>query len=118
MSSDIIQSLWIGDRLSVMERLCIQSFLDQGHQFHLYLYAPCDRVPAGATIALYVELHHRALADVIRALLGFCARARLIGAALLAVDGTKIRFAPDTELPRICRWLEAVNSQLALETSA
>ena len=36
MTSDVIQSLWIGDRLSVMERLCIQSFLDQGHQFHLY----------------------------------------------------------------------------------
>jgi hypothetical protein len=50
MTSDIIQSLWIGDRLSVMERLSIQSFLDQGHEFHLYLYAPCDGVPAGATI--------------------------------------------------------------------
>ncbi|HEY9519468.1 MAG TPA: hypothetical protein VIQ98_09405 [Gemmatimonadales bacterium] len=50
MTSDIIQSLWIGDRLSVMERLCIESFLHQGHQFHLYLYAPCDGVPAGATI--------------------------------------------------------------------
>jgi hypothetical protein len=50
LSSDIIQSLWIGDRLSVMERLAIESFLHQGHAFHLYLYAPCDRVPAGTTI--------------------------------------------------------------------
>ena len=50
MSSDIIQSLWIGDRLSVMERLAIESFLHQGHAFHLYLYAPCDKVPAGTTI--------------------------------------------------------------------
>jgi hypothetical protein len=50
LSSDIIQSLWIGDRLSVMERLAIESFLHQGHAFHLYLYAPCDKVPAGTTI--------------------------------------------------------------------
>jgi hypothetical protein len=50
LTSDVIQSLWIGDRLSVMERLSIESFLHLGHAFHLYLYAPCDRVPAGTTI--------------------------------------------------------------------
>jgi hypothetical protein len=50
LTADVIQSLWIGDRLSVMERLSIESFLHLGHPFHLYLYAPCDRVPAGTTI--------------------------------------------------------------------
>jgi len=29
----LIQSLWIGDRLSTMERLCITSFLEHGHPF-------------------------------------------------------------------------------------
>jgi hypothetical protein len=50
MTSNIIQALWIGDRLSVMERLSIRSFLDQGHEFHLYLYGRCDGVPHGTTI--------------------------------------------------------------------
>ncbi len=35
----IIQSLWIGNPLSKLERLCIQSFIDHGHEFHLYTYA-------------------------------------------------------------------------------
>jgi len=43
-----IQSLWIGDALSNVEKLCIQSFLDHGHAFHLYTYADVDGVPAGA----------------------------------------------------------------------
>ena len=34
----IIQSLWIGQRLSDLERLCIRSFLQKGHPFHLYTY--------------------------------------------------------------------------------
>lgn len=50
MTSNIIQALWIGDRLSVMERLSIRSFLHLGHEFHLYLYGPCAQVPQGTTI--------------------------------------------------------------------
>lgn len=38
MSNKIIQSLWIGNKASVIEHLCIQSFLDNGHEFHLYVY--------------------------------------------------------------------------------
>lgn len=36
--SNIIQSLWIGDKLSTMERLCISSYIHHGHEFHLYTY--------------------------------------------------------------------------------
>ena len=36
--SEFIQSLWIGPRLSNMEHLCIKSFIDHGHKFHLYIY--------------------------------------------------------------------------------
>lgn len=42
----IIQSLWIGERLSVMERLCISSFLYYGHEFHLYVYDNVKDVPS------------------------------------------------------------------------
>jgi len=46
----IIQSLWIGDPLSNLEKLCIRSFLDNGHDFHLYVYDDVQGVPAGATV--------------------------------------------------------------------
>lgn len=34
----IVQSLWIGDKLSIVEQLCISSFIKTGHRFHLYVY--------------------------------------------------------------------------------
>ena len=46
----IIQSLWIGESLSNLEKLCVQSFLDHGHGFHLYTYGAVDGVPDGATL--------------------------------------------------------------------
>lgn len=46
----IIQSLWIGDRLSVMERLCISSFLRHGHTFHLYVYQNTAGIPSGTVV--------------------------------------------------------------------
>ncbi len=46
----IIQSLWIGGALSVMERLCISSFLKNGHEFHLYTYEDVFNIPEGTTI--------------------------------------------------------------------
>ena len=42
MMTDILQSLWLGKRLSVMEQLSIRSFLDQGYSFHLYTYQDVD----------------------------------------------------------------------------
>lgn len=45
-----IQSLWLGPPLSNLEKLCVQSFLDHGHEFHLYTYADIEGVPEGATI--------------------------------------------------------------------
>ena len=44
---DVIQGLWIGGRLSVMERLSIASFLKNGHAYHLYTYDDVDNVPDG-----------------------------------------------------------------------
>ncbi len=42
-----IQGLWVGDRLSTMEQLCIRSYLANGHEFHLYTYGYCKGVPEG-----------------------------------------------------------------------
>jgi hypothetical protein len=50
MSQPIVQSLWVGPRLSVMEQLAIRSFLHHGHPFHLYTYGRVEQVPAGTTV--------------------------------------------------------------------
>jgi mannosyltransferase OCH1-like enzyme len=46
----IIQGLWIGNELSIMEQLCVSSFLRNGHEFHLYVYDEPLNIPAGTTI--------------------------------------------------------------------
>ncbi|MEM7104604.1 MAG: glycosyltransferase [Bacteroidota bacterium] len=38
----IVNGLWIGQRLSPIELLTIQSFLYHGHQFHLWVYGDLD----------------------------------------------------------------------------
>ena len=40
-----IASLWIGDRLSWLEQLCLKSFADAGHRVTLYSYDPIDNLP-------------------------------------------------------------------------
>lgn len=50
MKLPIIQSLWIGSPLSNFEKLCIQSFLDHGHEFHLYVYDEVGGIPSGVTV--------------------------------------------------------------------
>jgi Glycosyltransferase sugar-binding region containing DXD motif len=47
---DVIQSLWIGEHLSPMERLSIASFLRNGHPFHLYVYGKPDGIPEGTVV--------------------------------------------------------------------
>jgi mannosyltransferase OCH1-like enzyme len=46
----IVQGLWIGPELSVMERLSIASFLANGHDYHLYVYDEVKRIPEGAIL--------------------------------------------------------------------
>ncbi len=46
----MIQSLWIGEKLSIMERLAISSFLQNGHAFHLYVYDEVEGVPQGTIL--------------------------------------------------------------------
>jgi len=48
--SDIIQTLWIGDDLSPMERLCLSSFVYHGHDVHLYVYSDVKGIPDGVVV--------------------------------------------------------------------
>ncbi len=50
MNKTIVQSLWIGGRLSTMERLSIVSYLEHGHPFHLYVYGPVANIPDGTIV--------------------------------------------------------------------
>ncbi|HEV2722880.1 MAG TPA: glycosyltransferase [Thermoanaerobaculia bacterium] len=47
---DVIQCLWIGPRLSTMERTSIASFLRHGHEVHLYTYGDVDGIPPGTVV--------------------------------------------------------------------
>jgi mannosyltransferase OCH1-like enzyme len=46
----IIQGLWIGPELSVMEQLSVSSFLRNGHEYQLYVYDEPKNIPAGTVI--------------------------------------------------------------------
>jgi mannosyltransferase OCH1-like enzyme len=46
----IIQGLWIGPELSVMERMSIASFLANGHEYHLYVYDDVKHIPEGVLV--------------------------------------------------------------------
>jgi len=48
--SHIIQSLWIGDDFSKMEQLCTKSFIDNGHEYHLYIYGDVKNIPEGIIV--------------------------------------------------------------------
>ena len=48
--NEIIQGLWVGPELSVMEQLSVSSFLRHGHQYHLYVYDDVKNIPAGTVI--------------------------------------------------------------------
>lgn len=48
--AEIVQGLWIGPKLSSMEKLCIHSFLKHGHPFHLYAYDQIEGVPSQAKL--------------------------------------------------------------------
>jgi len=46
----VIQGLWIGPELSVMEQLSIASFLLNGHEYDLYVYDKVQNIPAGTIV--------------------------------------------------------------------
>ncbi|WYL93973.1 MAG: glycosyltransferase [Gloeotrichia echinulata IR180] len=49
-SNKIIQGLWIGGELSIMEQLSINSFIKSGHEYHLYVYSDVKNIPKNTVI--------------------------------------------------------------------
>ena len=47
---ELIQTLWVGPRLSAMERLSLASFVSNGHEVHLYTYGAVEGVPEGVIV--------------------------------------------------------------------
>jgi hypothetical protein len=66
----------------MIERACVEDVA--------FRVIAAQQRPDHATIARFVERHQRALADVFGSVLGLCARAGLIGGAVVAIDGTKV----------------------------
>ncbi len=52
----LVQSLWIGRKLSAMERLSIASFLAHGHEYHLYVYEEIENAPKGTVLKAADEI--------------------------------------------------------------
>lgn len=48
--SIVIKSFWNGNELSLIEQLSINSYLKNGHEFHLYSYSNIDNIPNGAIL--------------------------------------------------------------------
>ncbi|MCB4456396.1 class I SAM-dependent methyltransferase [Leisingera sp. McT4-56] len=51
MALPAIASLWVGAELSWLEQLCLQSFLDNGHEVVLFTYGEVKGVPDGVQVA-------------------------------------------------------------------
>ncbi len=54
--NEVIQGLWIGPELSIMEQLSIASFLGNGHEYHLYVYNQPKHIPDGTVVRNAAEI--------------------------------------------------------------
>lgn len=61
MKLPVLNSLWVGDRLSYLERLCVLSALAQGHEFRIFSYEPgsLKGVPDGVEVRDAAEVMPR-----------------------------------------------------------
>lgn len=46
----IVQGLWVGEEITDLHRLCVNSFIQNGHCFVLYTYGPVRNLPEGVVI--------------------------------------------------------------------
>jgi len=56
MALPTIASLWIGEELSWLDQLCLQSFVDHGHEVVLFSYNKVKGVPKGVKTAEAAEI--------------------------------------------------------------
>src|ERR1700693_4359840 len=54
----IVRGMWIGERLTNIQKLCIRSFQDHGHEFHLYvpIDIPVAGIPEGTVVHQIAEV--------------------------------------------------------------
>jgi len=48
--SDILRSLWVGSKLSTLERICARSWIYHGHRLQLFVYDDIGNVPDGVEL--------------------------------------------------------------------
>src|SRR3989337_1719663 len=60
--SKIIQGFWLGKELSLMEKLSISSFINHGHEYHLYVYDEITDVPVGTVLKDAIKIIPRQFA--------------------------------------------------------
>jgi hypothetical protein len=46
----IIRGVWFAAAVGPMQQLCMKSYMDNGHEFHLYTAGPCAGVPEGVIV--------------------------------------------------------------------
>lgn len=46
----VVQGLWVGEAISNFHRLCVESFIRNGHCFVLYTYGPVKNLPVGVVV--------------------------------------------------------------------
>jgi Glycosyltransferase sugar-binding region containing DXD motif len=56
MCNKIINGVWRGSELTNIQKLCIRSFQDHGHEFHLWVEQPVIGVPKGTVIRNTIEV--------------------------------------------------------------
>jgi mannosyltransferase OCH1-like enzyme len=45
-----IRGVWFASELTAIQQLCIKSYMDHGHEFHLYVAGPTKGVPEGTIV--------------------------------------------------------------------
>jgi hypothetical protein len=59
-SNQIVNALWIGDNLSDLELLTINSFINNGHEFHLWIYDNIKTIlPEKIVLKMQVKLFQK-----------------------------------------------------------
>lgn len=56
----VFRSFWYGPPITPYEKMCIQSFIDHGHAYHLYSYSDQLDIPKGALLKDAEEIMPRA----------------------------------------------------------
>lgn len=49
-SNKIVRGFWSGPKLTNIQKLCICSYIRQGHEFHLYVTEPTEGIPEGTVV--------------------------------------------------------------------